>query len=282
MNLKEILDHFYEDYDFEGRLRHDPIQFPYRYSNPRDIEVASFISSCFAYGKVGHFMPVIERVLEKMGGSPYEFLINLNLRRHRDRFREIKYRFNSSDDIFCLIYILSIILKDYGSLEGLFNSHDRMDEKNICTGLKGFVETMLSVDTSPVYGTNLRPKGLIQFFPSPQNGSACKRMNLFFRWMVRDRDIDFGLWKGIPKNRLIVPLDTHIARISRCLRFTERRSEDWKMAVEITEYLKRFDPEDPLKYDFALCHHGISGACSKGNCGECKFSLENFFKNGLY
>ena len=93
-------------------------------------------------------------------------------------------------------------------------------------------------------------------------------MNLFLRWMVRDRDIDFGLWKGIPGNLLVIPLDTHIARISRCLGLTGRRSRDWKMAVEITENLKRLDPEDPLKYDFALCHQGITGLCREGACGK--------------
>jgi uncharacterized protein (TIGR02757 family) len=89
--------------------------------------------------------------------------------------------------------------------------------------------------------------------------------------MVRGRDIDFGIWKEIPANRLIIPLDTHIARISRCLGFSRRTSQDWKMAVEITESLRRIDPEDPLKYDFALCHHGISGICKgrKANA-ECK------------
>lgn len=277
MNLKEILDHFYEGYDFERRKTNDPIKFPHRYKDPADIEVVAFISSCFAYGKVNLFMPKIEEILKRIGENPYEFVINLDLK-ERILFDGVKYRFNSDDDIFCLLYIVSTILRNYGSLEGLFMSHYRNDEPDIFSGLNGFVETMLNIDTSPIYGTNLKPKGLVQFFPSPKKGSACKRMNLFLRWMIRDRDIDFGIWKRIPKNKLIIPLDTHIACISRCLRFTERKSDDWKMAVEITESLKRFDPDDPLKYDFALCHHGISGACSKGNCGECKFSVDKFFK----
>jgi uncharacterized protein (TIGR02757 family) len=95
-------------------------------------------------------------------------------------------------------------------------------------------------------------------------------MNLFLRWMVRDRDIDFGIWKGIPKDKLVIPLDTHIARIGRCLGLTKRKSTDWKAAAEVTESLKAFDPEDPLKYDFALCHHGISGMCMKGDSQPCE------------
>lgn len=273
MNLKEILDHFYEDYDFNERLNHDPIQFPHRYKDPADIEVVAFISSCLAYGKVVLFMPKIEEILNRMGAKPYEFILNLDLKK-RILFDNVEYRFNSKKDIFCLLYIVSTILRNYGSLEGLFMSHYRNDDPDIFSGLNGFVETMLNIDTSPIYGTNLRPKGLTQIFPLPRKGSACKRMNLFLRWMIRDRDIDFGIWKGIPKNKLIIPLDTHIARISGCLGFTNRRSADWKMAVEITESLKRFDSEDPLKYDFALCHHGISGACSKENCRDCIFSLK--------
>jgi uncharacterized protein (TIGR02757 family) len=154
--------------------------------------------------------------------------------------------------------------------------------QNIGPGLTGLMAELLSVDTSPVYGEDIKPAGLRQFFPSPASGSACKRANLFLRWMVRDRDIDFGIWQGIPKNKLVIPLDTHIARISRCLGFTERKSQDWKAAVEITESLKKFDPEDPLKYDFALCHHGISGMCGgerrDTGCKDCVFKSRARFR----
>lgn len=278
MNLKEILDHFYEDYDFDKRLSHDPIQFPHRYSDSRDVEVVAFISSSLAYGKVDLFMPVIDSILKRMGKYPYEFIVSFDLKK-RGVFNGIGYRFSSSDDILCLMYILRGVLRRYGSLENLFKLYHKEDEPNIFTGLQGMIERMLSIDTSPVYGSNLRPQGLMHFFPSPQKGSACKRMNLFLRWVVRDRDIDLGIWKGIPKDKLIIPLDTHIARISRCIGLTNRRSKDWKTAVEITESLKRFDPEDPLKYDFALCHHGISGACDDGNCRDCRFGrLDKIFK----
>lgn len=270
--IKELLDQFYEDYNFEERLIHDPIRFPHRYSDPKDVEVVAFIASAFAYGRVDLFIPVIERVLKKIGRRPYEFIINLDHKKW-PAF-DIKYRFNSADDISCLLYALSMILRDYGNLEGLFKLHYREDEPDIFSGLNGFIKTILHIDTSPVYGRDLRPIGYLQFFPLPERGSSCKRMNLFLRWMVRDRDIDFGLWKGIPKNKLVIPLDVHIARISRCLGFTNRKTQDWKMAVEITRSLLELDAEDPLKYDFSLCHHGISGACDKENCGKCKFFLD--------
>lgn len=273
--LKKILDRFYRESDFRERMKYDPVEFPHRYNNPSDIEVSGFIASCFAYGRVDLFKPVIENILSKMGASPYEFLSDFKLKKHRKLFDGIKYRFNDNDDIVCLLFLLHNILSKKSSVLSVFKSFYKTDHTNIGNSLVGLVNSLLEIDTSKVYGSNLKPSGLLQFLPSPASGSACKRSNLFLRWMIRDRDIDFGIWSGIPKNRLIIPLDTHIARISRCLGFTERKSNDWKTALEITNSLKKFDPEDPLKYDFALCHHGISGICQgrkeKSGCIGCVF-----------
>ncbi len=269
--LKKVLDRFYGGYDFSGRVSHDPIRFPLRYKNPRDIEVSAFIASSFAYGRVELFSQVVENILSPMGKNPYDFLQGFSVKKNRRLFEGIRYRFNENDDIVCLLFLLKRIVKKYSSLENAFRFFYNPDDPDIGRGLAGLVEAFLRTDTSQVYGKDTRPPGLVQFLPSPVNGSACKRANLFLRWMVRDRDIDFGIWKEIPKNRLVIPLDTHIARISRCLGFTGRKTQDWKMAVEVTQALKNFDPEDPLKYDFALCHQGISGLCGRGekNCKSC-------------
>ncbi len=271
--LKGILDRFYLEYDFAGRIKHDPIRFPHRYKDPLDIEIAGFLASSFAYGRVGLFSAVVEKILGVMGTSPYAFMLGFDIERHRKLFAGIKYRFNENDDVLCLLYLLNTMLRDYASIEKAFKSFCPAENPDVGNALSGLVNTFLRTDTSPVYGKDLKPAGLLQFFPSPENGSACKRANLFLRWMIRDRDIDFGIWKGIPKSKLVIPLDTHIARIARCLGLTYRKTQDWKMAVEITQSMKKFDPEDPLKYDFALCHHGISGMCSgkKGSetCKEC-------------
>lgn len=268
--IKQLLDRFYAEYDFSARVRHDPIEFSHRYSNPEDIEVSGFIASCLAYGRVDLFKPVIEKILAVMGKSPFAFLIDFNVKKYEALF-SFKYRFNESRDIIALLFIIHELLARHSSLEKAFRRHYSRQDLNTGGALIGFIDEIMSVDTSKVYGRNVQPAGLTQFFPSPQKGSACKRMNLFLRWMVRDRDIDFGTWKGIPKNKLVIPLDTHIARIGRCLGLTGRASPDWKAAVEITEALKAFDPEDPLRYDFALCHHGISGPCDakKSGCGQC-------------
>jgi uncharacterized protein (TIGR02757 family) len=275
IRLKKILDTFYREYDFAGSVLRDPIEFPHRYRNPADIEMTGFLASSFAYGRVDLFRPVVENILSIMGASPYGFLLDLDLKKHRKLFYGIKYRFNETDDIICLLFILHKILKKYSSIENAFREFYAADDITIANGLSGLMTLFLHTDTSPVYGKNMKPAGLSQFFPSPDNGSACKRANLFLRWMIRDKDIDFGIWKDIPKNKLIIPLDTHIARISRCLGFSGRKSQDWKMAAEITDALKRFDREDPVKYDFALCHHGISGICKgereKNGCKGCFF-----------
>jgi len=272
-SLKRILDRFYREYPFHERIVHDPISFPHRYTHPGDIEISGFIASCLAYGRVELFTPVIGRVLSLMGANPRAFIMDFDVRKHRRKFL-FKYRFNEQEDILCLILILHELLRRYSSLENAFMRYYSPRDPHTGEGINGLVREILSVDTARVYGSNIHPRGLVQLFPSPAKGSACKRMNLFLRWMVRDRDIDFGLWKAIPMNKLVIPLDIHIARISRCLGFTSRASADWKTALEITEALKGFDPEDPLRYDFALCHHGISGICStkrNAECRECVF-----------
>lgn len=278
--LKDILDKFYREYDFKKRLLHDPIEFPHRYKNPEDIEISGFIASCLAYGRVDLFKPVTGKILSVMGSSPYLFLMDFDIKKHR-KIIAFKYRFNNSDDIVCLLFIIHKVLLRYGSLENTFRRHYKSDDLNTGDGITGFVSELMSINTSKVYGENIHPPGLVQFFPSPAKGSACKRINLFLRWMIRDRDIDFGIWKGIPKNKLIIPLDTHIARISGCLGFTKRKAFDWKAAVEITEALKTLDNEDPLKYDFALCHHGISGVCNSLRTKGCKDCALKHLSQGL-
>lgn len=260
-SLKNILNGFYREFDFKKRLKHDPIEFPRRYSTPEDIETAGFIASCFAYGKVELFKPVIEKILKPGGKHPAQFFRNFAFKKDSKYFIDIAYRFNKEKDILCLVYMLSQTLKKQGSLKNLFYRHSSSEHEDIGYALTNFVDFFLNMDTSPIYGKNIKPRGLKQFFPSPEKGSACKRMNLFLRWMIRTKDIDLGIWEKIPPSKLIIPLDTHIAKISKCLGLTRRKASDWKTAKEITESLKKLDSKDPLKYDFALCHQGISGIC---------------------
>ena len=264
-SLKTTLNRFYREYNFKNRLKHDPVEIPRRFSRPEDAEVAGILASFLSYGKVELFKPVIEKILNPGDKRPARFFMNFSLKKDSKYFKGINYRFNKEKDVLCLIYIVSQTLKKWGSLKNLFYRYYRPEHEDIGEAMGNFLDFLFRIDTTPVYGKNIRPYGLNQFFPLPKKGSTCKRMNLFLRWMVRTKDIDLGIWDKIEPYKLIIPLDTHIAKISRCLGLTKRASNDWKTAKEITESLRKLDPEDPLKYDFALCHLGIAGLCKGTN-----------------
>lgn len=254
-HLKNILDRFCDEYDIAGRINSDPIEFPYRYENPADKEITAFIAASLAYGRVTLFKPVINKILKQLGDHPAEFLFSFDVRKQGALFDDISYRFNTTDDIRAFLDIIHLLLVQYGSLKTAFLRHF---DGSVYGMLSGFVSTVESLSQKE-NGTTGMPSGLKQLFPSPAGGSACKRMNLFLRWMVRDKMPDLGLWKEVPKSSLIIPLDTHIGKICRTMKLTHRKSNDWKTAAEITDKFSQFDPEDPVKYDFALCHQGISG-----------------------
>lgn len=269
-NLKELLDRLYNDFDYKGYVYSDPIEFPHRYKRECDIEVVAFIASCFAYGQVKVFKSVLERIFRFMASKPYDFVRDFDIKKHGKLFQDIRYRFNTPKDITALINTLAILIRKHGSIKALFiKGYDQSKDQDYTPAVTGLVHNFFAVDTTEVYGSDQRPLGYLQFMPDPSKGSACKRINLFLRWMIRDRDVDFGLWKELPKDKLIIPLDTHIARIGRCLGLTDRNSSDLKTAIEITRALKVFDPEDPIKYDFALCHQGISRVCASTRCKDC-------------
>jgi uncharacterized protein (TIGR02757 family) len=169
---------------------------------------------------------------------------------------------NTGADIACLLYLMREVVREHGSVGALFEKGVRPEDDDVGPALDRFIERVLAIDTTPVYGSNQRPYGLAQFLSRPSKGSACKRLNMFLRWMARPADgVDFGLWTFLPPSKLIVPLDTHVLRISRYLGLTRRRTGGWETAKAITRRLAEADPDDPLKYDFALCHLGISGRC---------------------
>ncbi|MCX7914208.1 MAG: TIGR02757 family protein [Thermodesulfovibrionales bacterium] len=272
--LKDRLDNLYNGYNFKDRLNSDPIMFPHQYKSAGDIEIVGFIASSFAYGRVDMFLPVIAKILSKMGESPYDFVGNFNVAKDGKLFSTIRYRFTDNYDILAFIFILHKILKRHLRLENLFKKNYSNGDQNIKKALAAFVRAFieqLDLDKAQIQGFSKSSdlKTFFFFFPSPERGSPCKRLNLFLRWMIRDKDIDLGIWKGIPKDKLIIPLDTHIGRISRCLNLTRRKTLDWKTAEEITEALKLFDSKDPLKYDFVLCHYGMSTFCNKFKCEDC-------------
>ncbi len=273
--LKRRLERLYRAYDREF-LSSDPLYYLHGFSLPTDREIVGLIASSLAYGRVAGIKKSIEKVLGVMEGDPTGFVLNFRPRVEGRLFQGFRHRFNAADDISCLIYFARQMIERSGSIGGFFLRGYSPDDKNIKKALITFTADVLALDSAPVYGADKLPDkaGVRFFFPSPAGGSPCKRLNLYLRWMVRRGDgLDFGIWNEVSPSRLVVPLDTHIARISVNLGLTERKSRDWKMAEEITESLKRLDPDDPIKYDFALCRLGILDMCPNRvdtlKCSEC-------------
>lgn len=259
LRIKELLDRLYDIPILKTCIKKDPIEFPHLYQDPKEIEIAGFIASSLAFGRVDLFKPVIRKILSLSEGNLYDYVINFDPDEDVKYFDDLYYRMCRGRDMACLIWMLSVAVRRYGTLGNLFTFC--FDGSNtIRDALGRFVNILIEADTTPIYGERIYTRGLRQLLPSPERGGACKRLNMYLRWMVRPADgIDFGLWDKIQPSMLVIPVDIHIARICKSLDMTERKSASWTMAEEITGKFKLIAPEDPLKYDFALCHLGMSG-----------------------
>lgn len=250
MNLKQKLEYHYLAFD-RTKIEPDPLQFLHLYKDLRDIEAIGLLASIFAYGNVTQINNTLSRIINITGHSPYHFIINFDIKKDSGRFNEIKHRFYTSYDVVCLFELLKDAYHNFISLNNLFLFSFNSGDSNVKNGISGFSNFFIE---SHKLKFGKPSRGFAFMFPIPENGSACKRMNLFLRWMVRKDELDFGLWNGILTRQLIIPVDTHIAQICKKLKLTKRKNVSWKMAKEITENLKKFDKQDPVKYDFALCH----------------------------
>jgi len=274
MQLKNILEKLYADRSPQ-HLNNDPVSFCHRYTDPLDQEIVGLIAASFAYGKVSSIKRSVEKIVTALTPSPRRFIESYDPRCDCRTLQDFKHRFNDCRDLTALLLAIKTMLDQAGSIgEYFMRTYDEQAE-DLTSSLDGFTSAILRMDYSPIFHSKNIPKDsrFPFLFPSPAAGSACKRLCMFLRWMVRPADgIDLGLWQAISPAKLIIPVDAHIQRISRMLGFTTRRQADWQMAREITVALKQFDPEDPIKYDFSLCHIGISEGCngSKGRtCLAC-------------
>lgn len=252
---KEYLEELVKKYETSDFIKNDPVQFPHLFDKQEDIEVSGLIASCFAYGSRPKIIETLKYIFKVTGNSPAEFARNFNIDRDAELFRGFIYRYNTEKDLVLLIHVIGQTLKKYGTLEKAFLKGYMPEEKNLKQSPANFVELLRGY--LPCDETTC--KGLFYLIPSPAGGSACKRLNLFLKWMIRKPPVDLNLWKTIPTNKLIIPLDTHVARISKKFGLTSRSGNDWKTAEEITENLKKFDENDPVKYDFALFGFSATG-----------------------
>jgi uncharacterized protein (TIGR02757 family) len=260
VDLKRVLDRLYADFNYPDSAL-DPIQIVRRYARQDDREVVGFVSAALAFGRVSSVLQSIERVLAVMGPAPAAYLRRFDPGRDAGAFDGIVHRWIRERDIVALVWVLKQMADGAGSIQKFFLQGDQPSSEDVQGALDSFSTRALALDLKTAYGRIPKRPGVCYFFPRPSAGSACKRLNLFLRWMVRRDALDLGVWSRVTPARLIVPLDTHVIRVGRCLRLTRYTSPGWRMARDITASLRAFDPADPVKYDFALCHLGMMNAC---------------------
>lgn len=237
----------YETSDF---IKDDPIQFPHRFKNKDDIEIAGFIASLFAYGNRKIFIKKLDELFAIMQNEPKNFVLNFD----KKLIGEFNYRFAKSDDIISLFVCLNSLYKNGNTLYEVF----RYGKELGCT-VDGCIAKTVDTMYSSVKKSSscCAGNGFYHMIPNPENKGAMKRMNMFLRWMVRKGPVDLGVWDFIKPSDLLIPLDVHVARVSRDMGLLNRNSNDLKAVIELTDNLKKFDESDPIKYDFAMFGYGI-------------------------
>jgi len=268
--IRDVLEKLYKRYNRRELISPDPLQFLYRYSDPADIEITAFLASALAYGRVQQIEKSLNNLLGRMGDSPSEFVINFD-KDKRQTLKDFKHRFTAGDDISDLLTLLRTIINRCGSIEQYFALGYNPGDRNIIPALSKFCNSLLDIHAAGHKGQPTR--GLKYLLVSPAVGSACKRLNLFLRWMVRDDDVDTGLWKSIEKAKLIVPVDVHMSRLCKILGLYDRRTISLSTAAEITDSFAEIEPADPVKYDFALSRIGILKNCNgrlRKGCELCE------------
>ena len=265
MNLRLLMplfDEVYERYARRDLVVTDPLVFLYRFDDPGDREVVGFLAASLAYGRVAQINKSIAAVLEKMGTSPRRFVAGASRERLTEIFGKFKHRFTTGHELADMLCGMRHVLELHGSLRACMATALDSDRETILPALSFLIDEIRHGGGVDAYNSLL---------PSPVGGSACKRLNLFLRWMVRKDDVDPGGWEGIAPSMLVTPLDTHMYRLGCALGMTQRRQADMKTALEITNAFKTILPHDPVRYDFALTRLGICPELdAKGFVDACR------------
>lgn len=246
-SLKHTLDRIYRTYNREAYLHPDPLEFLHHYENQADREIVGLVAAALAYGRVAQILKTVSHILERMDPSPHEYVLNITSKTLRRDFSHFTHRFATGNHLAALLTGIKQAIEEHGNLYRCFLNGISVDDDTVLPGLVYFVRNITA-------NGKHRVEHLI---PDPQKGSACKRLNLFLRWMVRKDKVDPGGWEAVPISKLIIPLDTHMHRIGQLLGFTQRKQADLRTALEITEGFRNIRPEDPVRYDFALTRLGI-------------------------
>jgi len=250
--LEELLNDKYLHYNKLNFIENDPILIPHLFSKKEDIEISGFIASILAWGQRKTIINKCKELLSYMGNEPYDFILNFK-ETDLKPFENFKHRtFNGTDALYFMEALKQIYLK-FGGLENAFSKGIKKGDNNVKNGIAEFKHIFFSLENSPQRTT--------KHIASPISYSACKRINMFLRWMVRKDKfgVDLGIWNEISSDKLICPCDVHVERVARHLGLISLPKPTWKMAEELTNNLRMFDKNDPVKYDFALFGLGVEG-----------------------
>ncbi len=237
----------------------DPISFPKKFARRDDIEVAAFIAAMFAIGPRYAILRSLDRIFTQLGDSPSQTIRSFDLNEMLSELKghvQFAYKNIIAKDVVQILLAMKNILSEFGTIEDALRSNLDGEPDASFHILTGLLEKMKAYPVASLLGGELTPRSR-SLLASPNQGSACKRMNMFLRWMTRSDDIDFGFYSWLGTDRLIIPLDVNVSRASRKLGLTKRKTDNWKTAVEITDQLKRLDPADPVKYDVPLFLFGM-------------------------
>jgi uncharacterized protein (TIGR02757 family) len=249
-DLKNFLDEKVEQYEVIDFIENDPIQIPHLFTKKEDIEIAGFLTSVIAWGQRKTIIKNATQLMHWMDDSPYEFIIG-----HQSsdliKFQKFVHRTFNSDDLLYFIYRLSFIYRQEGGLEKVFFNQFNQSDREMKSAIAAFKTTFFNNEHLPRSQKHL---------PNPLKGSAAKRFNMFLRWMVRsdNKGVDFGFCKSITPAQIYLPLDVHTGNVARKLGLLKRNQNDWKALEELMLILRNFDPDDPVKYDFALFGMGVN------------------------
>lgn len=241
MDIFEELESIYSYYNDRKYVHPDPLEFLYDYNDLKDREIVGIISALLAYGRVAQILKSIKIILKEMQ-NPYDFLVGISEKYLKDLFKDFTHRFTTDNEIVLLLTALKKIISGYETIGQCFYSVYDENDKNIFNSLNRFIK---------ILGNEINGK-FNSLVSKPDGSSAYKRFNLFLRWMTRKDNVDPGGWDFIPKSKLLIPLDTHMYRICCALSFTRRKQAGIKTVIEITDCFREINPEDPVKYDFAL------------------------------
>ena len=251
--IKQLLDQKVKQYNHIDFIEKDPISIPHLFTKQQDIEIAAFFAAIFAWGNRTTIIQKSKELLERMDNAPFEFCTQHQVKDLKKLIGFAHRTFNDRDLLYCIAFFKHHYANQK-SLETAFfmDQHSGKKIKTVAAGLVNFKNYFFSLEDAP-YRTK-------KHIASPENGSTCKRLNMFLRWMVRkdQHGVDFGLWKAISPADLIIPIDVHVARVSRSFGLISRPQIDWLTALELTEYCRTLDARDPVKYDFALFSLGVT------------------------